>query len=147
MKFPNSREHSFPSARAGSLFESEAILYLSPTRWLLLIFGCVLPEVSGAVIVFKISPALSVLLFAASLSTVAFILTFLRKQKCVVRIYQDTIELQTKRNRTQMKKKDIFECSLGQAQNVVVRHRDEIQVLGLQSPEAFQEAFRKMIST
>lgn len=145
MTFPRTRKSSFPNAKAKILYETEAVLHLTPTRWFLLLFGCVLPEISGAVVVYKISPALSALLFAAALSTLAFILTFLRRQQCFIRILKESIELETRRNRTSMKRKDIHECALIKSRGVVLKHRDEIQMIELQDPKAFHAAFQKMV--
>jgi hypothetical protein len=111
---------------------------------MLLIFGCVLPELSGAVVVFKIAPWASVLLAAAAVSTVVFIVTQLRRQPCFVRVYSEKIEVATPRHRLVFKREDILECSLIEEKNVVLKHRDEIQVLEVKDGKAFHQAFQRM---
>lgn len=144
MTFPPTREHPFPPCQPSTLYESEAVLHLSPTRWLLLVFGCVLPEISAALIVFKKFPILSVVLFAAALSTFLFIATVLRKQKCFVRVLPDTIELETRRSRYAVRRKEILECSLNRDKGIILKSRDEVQVLEVEDAQAFKNAFQKM---
>lgn len=133
------------ASKETALYETPGIVYLSTTRWLLLLVGCVFPEVAGAFLVLRIFPYISVILLGSAMATTAFLFAVLRKQHCTVRIFKDSLQIVTARGTHTIPKKHVRDVSLvrGQITGVQLLTRDEIQVVEMKNPELFISAFRK----
>lgn len=126
------------------LYQDQGILHLSATRWALLIMGCVVPEVGGAILVFPLFPYLGVILLGSALATLAFLFLVLKKQKCRLTLYRDSLEITTSRSHYPIGRKYIKEVRIldTPVPGVQLVTPDEILFIEIPAPEQFAAAFR-----